>query len=87
MNTPGPFGAAFQHDTSHFWNDIARAANDDGVSDANIFSVQLVDIVQGGVADRDTANKYRLQSAKMKNLPTMHMGPAYGRVSNPPLQT
>lgn len=54
-------GPSLDDDLDHFRNDIARAADDDGVADAHVFATHFVHVVQRRVADSHAADEHRLQ--------------------------
>ena len=58
----GPLGATLGQHPHDLGDHVARAINDDAVAHAHIHALDLVKIVQGGVADGDAANRDRLQA-------------------------
>ncbi len=54
-------GAPGNHRSHHFGNDVAGAAHDDVVSDADVFAVDLVFVVEGRPRHVDTTHEHRLQ--------------------------
>jgi hypothetical protein len=54
--------AALQHHRHHFRNHITGTAHDDGVANAYILAADFVFVVQGGIGDRHTTDKHRLQA-------------------------
>ena len=53
--------ARFQDGFDDFRDDVARAADEDGVADAHVFARYFVGVVQGGVGDGDAADFHRAQ--------------------------
>ena len=50
-------GASLGHDAHHFGDDVACAADDDGVAHAHVFAARFQFVVQGGVGDGDAADE------------------------------
>ena len=55
-------GAFFQNDFDDFGDDVASAAHEDGIADANVLARHFVGVVQGGVGNGDAADFHRLQA-------------------------
>ena len=61
MNAACFFRATAGYNADDLGNDISSPANDYSIANTNIFAVQLVDVMQGRVADGYTADKNRFQ--------------------------
>ena len=78
----GVGGPPLEHDAHDLRNDVARASDDDGIADPDVFARQFIHIVQGRIADRDAADESRLQARNRRQCtgaPNLKFDVAYGR--------
>ena len=61
VDFPGVLGAPLGDRAHHLGNHVAGAVDHHAVADADVQPADLVDVMQGGVADRDAAHLNRLQ--------------------------
>ena len=59
--------AFFRHHLHHLRNNIACPANEHGIADVHIQTADFIHVMQGGVGNRDAADKHRFQACNRSN--------------------